>query len=411
MQVARRYETRGAGDDELIGREIQREVEASGPASAGIDVLLVGGDGTTHDVLQGLLASESHSARLGIRLILVPAGTANALYAAIYPPETSKRHRKDPHDKDSEHAWRLRSLRSYLRGGVHDDDDDHNTGAGANLYPLTIQRTMLFLPYAKGEIHTRTHIVTSHALHAAILHDSEALRSTHPGIERFKIASAQNAVRWVEGQLTLREREAHGVQVFDSRERRFVPCGDKVLRGPFWYMICPTVDRLEPSFVPAPFSSPSAKGQHDELARPPDVLDLVLIRPLRDPIVQRHLRGDHARDAAATAWDDETSRPAREAFAKARAAQLTAAMYAEGRHVYLRYPCGGDGVDDEQLTEDGEGETVVEYYRCAGYEWCPAPASERAGLTCMDGTVVQAERTEVFVDGDAGSARRVSVWM
>lgn len=350
VEVVKRYETRAAGDGERIGKEIRSRNDKEA-----IDVILLGGDGTTHELLQGLFSSDTAQQTPTVRFVLVPTGTANALYAGIYPPDSSSRHRQDDHDDDGdENSGRLRSLRAYLSNS-------------SNHYPLSLMSTSL-----QGQATpTLTHIITSHALHAAILHDSEALRATHPGIERFKVASAQNAVRWVDGRLELQPREGgNGVEVFDPKQKRFVPCEDAMVEGPFWYMICTTTDRLEPAFVPAPFTAPNdGGGGHDELARPRDALDVVVIRPLRDPIVRQHLNSLSERKPA-TYWDSEESRPAREAFARARATPLTQAMYSEGKHVYLRY---GEG--DGELKEDDEGLPVVEYYRCAGYRWLPVSLS------------------------------------
>lgn len=85
-------------------------------------------------------------------------------------------------------------------------------------------------------------------------------------------------------------------------------------------------------------------------------------------------------------------------------------MYNEGKHVYLRYAetfhVAGPSAD---LAPSNEGETIVEYYRCQGYDWLPSAASERAPLTCIDGTVVESPSTRVRVVKDlAGKSVRIS---
>ncbi len=96
----RLHETRSLGDGVRIGNEIyQLHVDsATGTSSSSCDsinVVIVGGDGTTHEFLKGFyLGDPQHSEQTQghkkvegkrLNLAIVPAGTANALYASLYP--------------------------------------------------------------------------------------------------------------------------------------------------------------------------------------------------------------------------------------------------------------------------------------------------------------------------------------
>jgi len=110
-------------------------------------------------------------------------------------------------------------------------------------------------------------VVTSTALHAAILHDSEALRTSVPGTERFKLAAAQNGTTWYRACARL----LTPVQRYDVNADAFVPVsGEEVtleLQGPFVYFLSTVnVDRLEPLFRIAPLQC--------ALPPPPDALTM-----------------------------------------------------------------------------------------------------------------------------------------
>lgn len=294
-------------------------------------VVILGGDGTTHDLLNGLISyNESNVKSLPqVDIALVPTGTANALYASLYTRHASS---EDP---------LLRSVKALL-------SDERHT------YPLALSSvTTTQSGLSKTSL---THLITSHALHASILADSEALREQHPGVERFKMAFVQNASRWVDAEITLqpyagsvlRYNPAH--VTFDAVEPK-----DQHIHGPILYFVCVTTDRLEPSFVPAPFSGPSSKI----LQRPADAVDLVLLRPTRSPDLQS------ISPNANQFWTQDESQIYREQYASNILPSITAAMYDEGNHVDLTYKKGG-GVETK-----GEGPLVIEYYRCAGYKWTP----------------------------------------
>jgi len=96
-------------------------------------------------------------------------------------------------------------------------------------------------------------VVTSTALHAAILHDSEVLRVSVPGIECFKLSTAQNAATWYH----TRTRLLGPVRRYDVITDAFIPVDGKeepfVFKTPFVYFpSSANDDRLEPLFRIAP---------------------------------------------------------------------------------------------------------------------------------------------------------------
>ncbi|KAI0340152.1 hypothetical protein BDW22DRAFT_444134 [Trametopsis cervina] len=228
---------------------------------------------------------------------------------------------------------------------------------------LTVAKTTLSSPDGKGPSQTSISVVVaSTSLHASILHDSEALRATHPGIERFKIAAQQNITRWYDARVKLLPVSGSGVKVYDPSKKEFVPHpagedGSVVLEGPFAYFLSTmSVDRLEPTFRITPL--------HSSIPPSDASLDVVILRPLRD----KSISAESDRD--------------REVFASKSMAVLGGA-YRDGAHINMRYSDGGD------VVEEGEGEVVAEYFRCSGWEWIPNEKDPEAHLVCIDGEILK----------------------
>lgn len=260
------------------------------------------------------------------------------------------------------------------------------------------------------EVETKviTSVVSSAALHAAILLDAEELRTSHPGIERFKIAAQKNSTIWWNGKLKLSSGEAEGgkVEKYDSQSKSFVELqeGDegRILEGPFCYLVSSLVSRFESNFVGKflPFSSFSSKSNPSltplsplvaplrsstSLLPPSSIapsIDLILIRPLRDPqtFTQSH----------STSASTSTSEAAKGFVSKVWG--VLGGMYKGGSHIDARFEQEGEG-------EKGEGEEIVEYFRCTGFSWEPEPFSssqstgseqeegKKSNLICLDGTL------------------------
>jgi len=139
-----------------------------------LTLILVSGDGTLHEVVNNCNITENQAAKehrvdrppVQISVVLVPAGTANALYSSLFPPAKGEA---------STVEYKLKSLKAFLDGKER--------------VPLSLGVTTL-LPPAGEEPQTPSRtvvsgVVTSTALHASILYDSEELRHEYPGIERY----------------------------------------------------------------------------------------------------------------------------------------------------------------------------------------------------------------------------------
>ncbi|CBQ69206.1 conserved hypothetical protein [Sporisorium reilianum SRZ2] len=372
-------QTESAADGVRIGSEIARDYLTSFASAEDsvLDLVLIGGDGTTHELLNGLYLSQPHedtSPRVGktplqIRLAIVPGGTANALYSAMYPADWTQ---------EVQHQVATASSPTDLPSSVLDVMLKSVRSLAASLsakqqklaaLPLMLNR----LEAEAGDQWLLSHLVTSHALHAAILQDADTpeMRAKHQGIERFKAAAQMNATRWTHGSVTLRG----DVQRYEPRTRAFreVGEGDVQVEGPFLYLNAMVTDRLESAFMPAPLSS-----AFSDTALPARAVDVVAIRPRRDP----------------TLTQDESQAAVH--FATTRLGDITAGMYTGGKHV--------------DMTFEGAHEPVVEYFRCAGYTFEPNVGGEEEGekgkLVCTDGFVSAATRTTVHRWTGAGEQVR-----
>lgn len=281
-----------------------------------VAIVLGSGDGTLHEIINHLAPFEPSTpwARRAVHFILVPCGTANALFSSLFNPPQG----------DPPIDYKLSALDAFI----------------ANSKPRTLTLAHTAFSGEHGEVLQISAVVTSTALHASILKDSELLRERFPGIERFKVAARQNISRWYGSRVKLLPTPSSGVvHTYDLDRNALVPIAGPVdLEGPFAYFLSTTnVDRLEPAFRIAPLAF-----------KPPqeEALDIVIVRPKRDP--------SYTPDSPVS----------RDSFTSKTIAVLTSA-YEDGKHIKLRYSTdGGVGVD-------GDGPAVVEYFRCGGWEWIP----------------------------------------
>ncbi|KAI0781278.1 ATP-NAD kinase-like domain-containing protein [Trametes elegans] len=313
-----------------------------------VSVVLGSGDGTLHELINELNNAPTAKPLPRIHLALVPAGTANALYSSIFPPT--------PQDAEDPIAYKLKSVRAFA-------------SASPRTIPLNLAVSVLSPPPGPrpgAKQVSISAVVASTALHASILRDSEALRAQDPSIERFKTAARQNIARWYYATAKLFPSARTGVvEVWVPARGTFRPHEASTedepivdLVGPFAYFIATVnVDRLEPAFRIAPRAR---EGLEDGGAA---ALDLVIVRPMSDP---------------AYSMDSDE---ARAAFAQKTGAVLGAA-YQDGAHIGLRY------AEDGSVVAEGDGPTVVEYFRCGGWVWEPDTVDERAHLLCADGDIL-----------------------
>ncbi|KIL68666.1 hypothetical protein M378DRAFT_121005 [Amanita muscaria Koide BX008] len=309
-----------------------------------INVILLSGDGTLHEIINHLSSVHlsppgSSSTQRCLNLIIVPCGTANALYFSLFPPSRYP---------SNDAAYGLQSLHTFL--------------ISSHKRPLKIAVNTL-LSTSTSSLEVLSTVVTSTCMHASILHDSEELRQEYPGLDRFKIAGKKNSARWYSGRAKLFPSANSGtVQIFEPSLGRFIDHPNSMkenpvveLQGPFAYFLSVVnVDRLEPNYVIAP-------SVEAEPAQEGECFNLVIVRPSRSPAFLANDKSPHA--FSPILW------------------QVVNAPRKEGDHVYLRY------TDEGTITKEGEGPPVVEYVRCGGWEWYPCETDSYAHLVCIDGAI------------------------
>lgn len=330
IPVAKIVETEHAGHAGTAAFEF---VDSTVPGS--LDIIVASGDGTIHEIISTIALAPSYKNRppgtpAQVNLVLVPCGTANALYSSLFLP--------GPNDDPVQ--YKLQGIHAFIKK--------------AKRVPLTLAITdILAPPVGKNsapvlEKTAISAVVTSTSLHASILHDSEALRAEIPSMERFKVAAYQNITRWYSGCAKIFPSKSTGVvEIWNPFDKEFVPHAESDeddpyvdVDGPFTYFLSTVnVDRLEPAFQIAPLVTAEP--------RVGAFLDVVIVRPYRDT----SLSGLEAEEE-------------RKQFAE-KSGEVLKAVYQSGNHINLRYNSTG------KVVSEGEGELVVEYFRCGGWEWIP----------------------------------------
>lgn len=295
-------------------------------------VMILGGDGTTSDFLNQILRFDGQSLQLpSFQLILIPLGTANALFFSIHPKvkDLSK----------TRHV--LTSLLLALFSST-ETEDDHLSGSR----PLPLSHLRILQPNSQVVCHQAlAHVVASTALHASILHTADQLRNPielNSGSNRFQQAFKLNQHRLWNAHLHLlpihdlnlsNPSSSHPQRFrYDSHLQKWIDSGflddDLNLKDRFSYFTSCLIDRLESNFIIAPLRLDSDLSS----------MDVIMVRPSQDPTLKNLSDKD---------------------LAQASAAQVTEVMagaYQSGSHL--------------QLT-NSDGQPVVEYWRCGGWIWTP----------------------------------------
>ncbi|WWC73080.1 uncharacterized protein I206_107045 [Kwoniella pini CBS 10737] len=353
--------TTSPGDAGTIGKSI-----ASHEDRRTIQVAIVGGDGTFHEFIQGVNGIDS----IKWEVILFPHGTANALYSSLYrtPSNFIEKHQTIinslPSKYPEEILFKLTSLLSYL-------------SKSSNLINLPITETTIISEKGNEEEEEKeekiiSHVVLSTSLHASILFDSESLRKSNPGIERFKISAQKNSSKLFYAKVNLNSKL--NVKQWDSKIEKWVKPftllnendnNNNEIKGPFTYFLSTsTVDRLESNFIISPLTK--LNNENDE-----NFIYITIIRPLRDSLIIN------------SKIDERKYKLSKRAF------EVIGKAYLNGQHINLTLPLQGNELEDK-----GKGEPVVEIFRCTSFEWVPLSEGEYEGLErgnesliCADGAI------------------------
>ncbi|KAG8996032.1 hypothetical protein FRB94_006109 [Tulasnella sp. JGI-2019a] len=339
--------------------KLVREFLASGDGSS---ILIAGGDGTIHEVINALVL-DGVPDRLPRtwNLVLWPGGTANALYASIFSSSAPNPIHQYllPDNTDQQTAYKLKSVLAFLHSRL-----TKGTGSVPVRRTLTLAATEIFDDKSTRVSREISVVVSSASLHAAILKSAEDLRESDPTLGRFKTAARLNATNWASSCVKVFGPDgitSTGIQRYEPRSDALVPAtltSSHALEfvGPFAYFLSTVnVDRLEPTFyITAPFTTHPPE---------PDVksMDILAVRPGRSPAVGRDPSKLQEKEF-------------KETFAQETLMGTIMAAYDNGRHVKDLYD--GDG-----------GEPVVEYLRAAGWEWTPNSNDEVSRLICIDGVI------------------------
>jgi hypothetical protein len=223
-------------------------------AQSGSDltIAIIGGDGTLHELINGITAGDTSSGTSRrINIVLLPSGTANALYHSLFPSTCS-----------SPHFDKLLSVEHVL------------SSTSSACRPLALLSVAESSNAAQKHLYY-SHVVTSTCLHAQLLEtaSSEEWRKLYPGTERFRKAAEKHIGTSNNAHLRLTARDNQGVQKWSPKDASWqtVSKGDLELKGGFTYFIASLVDRFEATFRITPRSAP-------EEDRPADAVDVLLVR-------------------------------------------------------------------------------------------------------------------------------------
>ncbi|KAA1117378.1 hypothetical protein PGT21_005557 [Puccinia graminis f. sp. tritici] len=362
------YQSRQSGwEDELLEK-------TDGDRST--KVIILGGDGTISDFLNQAYGSlqerkkrdpDDPSSQIHFDLVIVPLGTANAMFFNTHPKV------KELHRPKDILVGLLDALLEPTRRA------DGLPEPPRPRLPLADVQTLDRTKTVTQE--SVSFVVTSTALHASILETANqlALQPDYEssGIEVFQRAFLSNVSRTWNASVGLLPSTLDGsIQRYDPTTETLLPVRMETgqdgtlevrLEGPFSYFTACLVDRLESKFIIAPLRNPDRVPLSEDSSRAATI-DLVIIRPTRDPSLKSLLEDPHSSSSSSSS----DSQPRKEAITKFVSLVLQNA-YQDGDHINL-------------LTDDGL--PIVEYYRCGGWVWTPTD-QDQTHQVCVDGKVIE----------------------
>lgn len=218
--------TPGAGDNETTVY----------PTSAKLQIIVLGGDGTVHEIVNGILKGVEGTAfvtdafRPEVEFSVIPTGTGNAISTSL---------------------------------GVTSVQDAVDRFIAGKTVPLRL------MSVATQTSQLYTVVVNSYGLHCATVYDSEEFR--HLGNDRFRQAAMKNVenLKQYEGKLSfygpIQRYNRASASLVDTRiENNIAEADNKksatatlTLPGPFTYLLITKQASLEPGFTPTPFAKTS----------------------------------------------------------------------------------------------------------------------------------------------------------
>ncbi|KAH8732438.1 ATP-NAD kinase-like domain-containing protein [Phaeosphaeriaceae sp. PMI808] len=192
-------------------------------------IILASGDGGIVDLVNSLLATPSSPSYIAPQLILLPLGTANALYHSINAP--------------SQNTWGLSALRSTTSKPLPIFTSTFSPGARLLVDEARREETLPTNEAGTSVLHGA--VVCSWGMHASLVADSDTSAYRKHGIDRFKMA-AQEALYPADGTLPHAYRAT--VSVLKKGEWVALPSESHL------YVLATLVGRLEAAFCISPES-------------------------------------------------------------------------------------------------------------------------------------------------------------
>ncbi|KAH9811252.1 hypothetical protein DFH28DRAFT_1131170 [Melampsora americana] len=308
-------------------------------------VILMGGDGTTHDFLNQITTYDPLTGQPilpSLELIILPLGTANALFFSTHPSVSNLNQPRNV----------LRSLLLALFSTTASPTDQISK-------ILQLAHVQVFDHDHQLTDQAIAHVVISTALHAAILHTADELRDNpeYEGSSRFSEAFKRNNTNTWKASLSLSPTRSSSnsesppsILRYEPNQQNFISISESELNSSledeFSYFTSCLIDRLESNFLIAPMRS-SIKNESNPS------IDLIIIRPKRDLRLKEMNQED---------------------FEIASSDQLTEVMteaFNSGHHLQLTLP---------------DGQPRVEYIRCGAWEWKSLSSNQEV---CIDGNLIQ----------------------
>ncbi|KAF2133488.1 hypothetical protein P153DRAFT_363671 [Dothidotthia symphoricarpi CBS 119687] len=200
-------------------------------------VILLSGDGGIIDVVNGLSSRPTSTAYIPPQVILLPLGTANALYHSI--------------NVGKENTWGLNALASTASHPLPIFTATFSPGARLLVDEARSAEPLATNSLGHGVLHGA--VVCSWGMHASLVADSDTTEYRKFGLDRFKMA-AKDALYPADGSLP----HAYKARVSVLKNNAWLPLQEKE----HLYTLATLVSNLEQPFCISPASKPLDGSMH-----------------------------------------------------------------------------------------------------------------------------------------------------